>query len=128
MSAVLVSPWGGVAEALAAADDALRPAERFVQAHLAALRVAALALAGRPRRRGTLRTSGGSLRSIWAVLPEVAPELGEWAAFFGALQLKRQAIQAGAIGVVTEREADDLVRDARAFRDAVVALGQRGSP
>ena len=52
------------------------------------------------------------------MLPEVAPELGEWAAFFGALQLKRQAVQAGASALVTEREADDLVRDAQAFAAA----------
>lgn len=113
----------GVDEALAAAEEAPRPAEKFVAAHLAALRVAAVALAGRPRRRGALRRDGAP-RSIWRVLPEVAPELGEWAAYFGALQLKKQAVQAGAVALVTAREADDLVRDARAFRDLVVGSGR----
>lgn len=112
-----------VDEALAQAERAPRPADRFVAAHLAALRVAAVVLAGRPRRRHSLRDAVGSPRSIWQVLPEVAPELQEWAAFFGALQLKRQAVQAGAVALVSEREADDLVRDARAFRDLVIRDG-----
>ena len=117
--AVLAGEWAGVDEALAAAEQAGTPAERFIAAHLAALRVAAVALASRPRSRRGLRTPAGGLRSIWQVLPEVAPELAEWAAFFETLQLKRQAVQAGASALVTEREADDLIRDARAFRALV---------
>lgn len=109
--------------ALLAAEAARRPSERFVQAHLAALRVAALVLASRRRGRGRLRASDGSRRSIWDVLPEVAPELGEWSAFFGALQLKRQIVQAGAVALVTEREADDLLRDVRTFRGAALGGG-----
>lgn len=110
--------------ALAAAEDAERPAQRYLLAHLAALRVAAEAMAGRPRRRGALHSLDGTHRNVWAVLPEVAPELGEWAEYFGALQLKRQAVAAGAVALVGEREADDLVRDVRAFR-AAVDLGRR---
>lgn len=106
--------------ALAAAEDAERPAERFVAAHSVALQVAATVLARR-------RTRLNGRRSVWLVLPRVAPELGEWAGFFGALQLKRQAVEAGAIGIVTSREADDLVRDARAFaRAAHVEVGAHG--
>ena len=42
-----------------------------------------------------------------------------------ALELKRRTVEAGAVALVSEREADDLVRDARAFRDAVdLALRQ----
>nr|NLI51409.1 chromosome segregation protein SMC [Propionibacterium sp.] len=110
--------------ALAAAEDAEQPAQRYLLAHLAALRIAAEALAGRPRRRGALHSIDGTHRNVWAVLPEVAPELGEWAEYFAALQLKRQAVAAGAVGLVGEREADDLIRDVRAFR-AAVALGRR---
>lgn len=105
-----------IESALADADRADRPVDRFVAAHLAALRVAAAVLAARrPRVRGR--------RSVWDVLAETAPELGEWAAYFGALQLKRQLVAAGAIALVSEREADDLLRDARAFR-AAAELGR----
>lgn len=122
MTVLTLDALDGIDDALTAAEQAARPAEKFVAAHLAALRVAAIALAGRPRRRGSLRQDGAP-RSIWRVLPEVAPELGEWATYFGALQLKKQAVQAGAVALVTEREADDLVRGARAFRDLVVGSG-----
>ena len=103
-----------VAAALAAAEDAVRPAERCLAAHRAALRVAAGVLA---RRRPRLRER----RPLWAVVAQVAPELGEWAEYFAMLQLKVEAVQAGAVGLVTAREADDLVRDAQAFAVAAHA-------
>jgi hypothetical protein len=49
------------------------------------------------------------------LIGQVAPELGEWAAFFAAGAAKRAAAEAGLSSAVTEREADDLVRDAGAF-------------
>ncbi|HHX85940.1 MAG TPA: hypothetical protein GX694_11570 [Actinomycetales bacterium] len=103
-----------VAAAIAAAEGAVRPAERYLAAHRAALRVAAGVLA---RRRPRLRER----RSIWVVVAQVAPELGEWAEYFAMLQLKVEAVQAGAVGLVTTREADDLVRDAQAFAVAAHA-------
>lgn len=103
-----------VAAALVAAEDAVRPADRYLAAHRAALRVAADVLA---RRRPRLRER----RNIWAVVAQVAPELGEWAGYFAMLQLKVEAVQAGATGLVTAREADDLVRDAQAFAAAAHA-------
>lgn len=109
---------------LEAAELAQQPAERYLLAHEAALRVAAGAMAERPRRRGQLHTPSGGRRNGWAVLAELAPELGEWAEYFASLQLKRRAVAAGAVALVTEREADDLVRDVRAFR-AAVDLGRR---
>ncbi len=58
------------------------------------------------------------------LLGEVAPELGEWASFFAAGAAKRAAAEAGSIRAVTEREADDLVRDADRFLAVVEhALG-----
>ena len=51
--------------------------ERYVEAHLAALRAAAALLAARSRP-----TRRSRLRSVWEVLPAVAPELTEWAVFF----------------------------------------------
>ncbi len=85
------------------------PAERFAAAHLAALRGAAAVLAARSRA-----TSRAQLRSVWSVLPEVAGEFAEWAAFFAAGSGKRASAQLGH-AVVSAREADDLVRDAEAF-------------
>ena len=49
------------------------------------------------------------------LLAEVAPELSEWASFFAAGAPKRAAAEAGSTRAVTEREADDLVRDADRF-------------
>jgi hypothetical protein len=44
---------------------------------------------------------------------EVAPEVAEWTAFFAAAEAKRDAAHSGATTLVSAREADDLVRDAR---------------
>ena len=108
-----------IAAALAVAEDAVRPAERYLAAHRAALRVAADVLA---RRRPRLRERVG----IWTVLARVAPELGEWAEYFAMVQLKVRAVDAGAVGIVGTREADDLVRDAHAFARAA-SLGESGA-
>ena len=61
----------------------------------------------------------GRPRSAWALLGEVAPELTEWAQFFALGARKRAAAEAGLSGAVTEREADDLLRDAQAFLSVV---------
>ena len=100
--------------ALVGAELSDTPAERYLQAQLAALRVAAAILAARARA-----ASGGRLRNVWQVVGEVAPEFAEWAGFFAATQGKREAVAAGVTAIVTAREADDLVRDAQAFHDAV---------
>jgi hypothetical protein len=94
-------------------------AERYVAAHLSALRAAAavLAVRGRP-------TSRGGPRSVWEVLPRVSPELDEWAAFFAATASRRAAVEAGRGDAIGSREADDLLRDAEAFHHVVeAALG-----
>jgi hypothetical protein len=91
---------------------------RYARAHLAALRAAAAVLAARARPRG----SRARLRSAWVLLAEVAPEMAEWAQFFAAGAGKRAAAEAGLRGVVTEREADDLVRDAEAFLARVARM------
>ncbi|HBX80283.1 MAG TPA: hypothetical protein DEG88_04315 [Propionibacteriaceae bacterium] len=100
--------------ALVAAELAERPHERFLAAHVAALRMAACVLAVRAHGVRTSR-----LGSVWELLAAVAPEFSEWAAFFAASQLKRQAVAAGATALVGAREADDLLRDAAAFHDDV---------
>lgn len=109
--------------ALVDAELSGQPAERYLAAHLAALRVAAIVLALRARPgRGSSRP-----RNAWLLLAEVAPELAEWAAFFAATQGKREAVRAGATAIVTAREADDLLRDAQTFLGLVErALAQAG--
>ena len=105
---------------LTQAEVALMPAQRFVIAHTAALQVAAWVLV---RRRA--RVVGRP--PVWGVLARVAPELAEWAEFFDALHLKRRAVEAGAVGLVTSREADDLIREVRSFAQAAgVKVGAHG--
>ena len=101
--------------ALIEAELSPQPSDRFLAAHLAALRVAAivLALRARPGRIGSRP------RQAWSVLAEVAPEFAEWAAFFAATERKREAVRAGETTLVNAREADDLVRDAQTFLDVV---------
>jgi hypothetical protein len=89
---------------------------RYATAHLAALRAAAAMLAARARplppgaRRPRSRPT-----SVWVLLVQVAPELGEWSTFFAAAAIKRAAAEAGLPRAVTTREADDLLRDAERF-------------
>jgi len=85
-------------------------AERYVAAHLAALRAAAavLAVRGRPNRHS--RPS-----NVWEVLARVAPDLEEWAAFFAATASRRAAVETGHGEIVDSRQADDLLRDAASF-------------
>lgn len=102
---------------LTEASIAATAGERYAAAHLAALRSAAAVLAdrGRPANRRS------RVLSVWVVLPQVAPELGEWATFFAAGARTRAAAEAG-IDVVSHRQADDLVRDADTFLARVCEL------
>lgn len=97
---------------LARAATAVRPGERYVAAHLAALRAAAAVLAVRAR---PVPPRGRRPASAWALLSQVAPELAEWSAYFAAGARKRAAAEAGLPRAVSVREADDLLRDAEAF-------------
>ncbi|MHB1164652.1 MAG: SAV_6107 family HEPN domain-containing protein [Candidatus Nanopelagicales bacterium] len=109
---------------LTEASIATTPAERYAAAHLAALRAAAAVLAA--RSRPTPRRA--RVRSVWTLLPQVAPELAEWSGFFAAGAGKRAAAEAG-LACVSLREADDLVREADAFVARVAqALGLAHQP
>jgi hypothetical protein len=101
----------GLAEAARCPD----PGWRYATAHLAALRGAAAVLATRTRPEQGRRRP----RSAWVLIAQVAPELAEWATFFAAGAAKRAAAEAGLSHAVTEREADDLVRDAGTFLTVV---------
>jgi hypothetical protein len=112
---------GEARSSLAEAHVCADPADRFVAAHLAALRTAAAVLADRarpadPARRGRRPTSA------WALLSRTAPELAEWSSYFAAGAGKRAAAQAGLRGAVTCRDADDLCRAASEF----IAVAEAG--
>ncbi len=99
---------------------------RYACAHVAALRAAAALLAARARPTPSRRRPQ---KNAWVLLAEVAPELGEWAAFFAAGAGKRAAAEAGSTRAVTAREADDLVRDADRFLAVVEStLGLMAHP
>ena len=112
--------------------------ERYVEAHLGALRAAAALLAarslpgsvgappapGRTIRAAVLRSGAGSSRSrprsVWELLPRVAPELTEWSAFFAASARRRAAVERGS--QIVARESDDLLRQAEIFLEIVQDL------
>jgi hypothetical protein len=101
------------AESLREAITSTIAPERYAHAHVSALRATAALLAARaqpvpPSRRARQRNA-------WVLLAEVAPELAEWAGFFAAGAAKRAAAESGSRRAVSEREADDLVRDADQF-------------
>lgn len=59
-------------------------------------------------------------RSVWEILPRVAPELVEWSAFFAASARRRAAIERGL--PIGARESDDLLRQAEVFLEIVQDL------
>jgi hypothetical protein len=107
---------GSSARGLLEAYATPEASRRYATAHLAALRAAAAVLAARAH---PVRQS--RIRSVWALLPTVVPALEEWAAFFAAGAAKRAAAEAG-LPVVSQREADDLLRDAETFLSQVAAV------
>jgi hypothetical protein len=109
------------AESLSEAISATEVPTRYACAHVAALRAAAAFLAARAQPAPARRRPQ---KNAWVLLTEVAPELAEWARFFAAGAGKRAAAEAGSTRAVSEREADDLVRDADRFLAVVEqALG-----
>jgi len=107
-----------LARAAASLQEALTATEvplRYAQAHVAALRATAALLAARATPLADRSRRRPAQKNAWVLLAEVAPELAEWATFFSAGAAKRAAAEAGSTRAVTEREADDLVRDADRF-------------
>ncbi|MFO7252075.1 MAG: SAV_6107 family HEPN domain-containing protein [Actinomycetes bacterium] len=111
---------------LVESTTARTPAERYVAAHLAALRAAAAVLAARPKPIDGRRRR---LRSAWELLPEVEPRLTDWAAYFALSARKRAAAEAGLVRVVSARDAEELVAEAARFVVTVERLlGLPGQP
>lgn len=102
------------AESLASAHWARTVHGRSAGTRLAVLRAAAAVLAVRGRRRPL--TSGPV--DVWSLLPQVAPELTEWADFFAVV------LPAGGHpgGAATVREVDDLLRQGEEFVQLVAGI------
>jgi hypothetical protein len=107
---------------LLAAQFSAEAWERFTHAHLAAVRAAAAVVAdrGRPTRRGTPRT-------VWAMLAEVAPELGRWAVLFADAARLRTALEAGRFEAVTPARAEQALCDAEDLVDLARTAIARGA-
>jgi hypothetical protein len=99
---------------LVAAQFSAEAWERFVHAHLAALRAGAavLAVRGRPGGRRPPRT-------VWDMLTAVAPELADWASYFAAGAALRSAIEAGRVEFVSDARAEEVLCAAEDFLDEV---------
>ncbi|MBC7549305.1 MAG: colicin transporter [Cellulomonas sp.] len=102
---------------LLAAQFSSEAGERFVHAHLAALRAAAavLAVRGRPTGRRAVRT-------VWEMLAGVAPEVEGWSAYFAAGAAGRRAVEAGRADAVDAARAEAVLCAAEDFLDEVRAL------
>jgi hypothetical protein len=113
LSAATHSYLERAAESLREAITSTSVPERYAHAHVSALRATAALLAA--RAQPVMPSRRRPQKNAWVLLAEVAPELSEWASFFAAGATKRAAAESGSRRAVTEREADDLVRDADRF-------------
>lgn len=117
----------GAGESLAAAHMAHSVPDRNTGTRLAVLRAAAavLCVRGRPTlpeaRPRSLAGSGPV--DVWRLLPQVAPELTEWADFFETVLPEGGTHPGhGAAGPMTVREVDDLLRQGEDFVRIVAGL------
>lgn len=107
-------------QCLAEAYAAELAAARFVASQDAAMRAAAALVAGRRERS---RRGRGFYQDLWPLVATHAPELGEWADYFALAAVRREEVESGTVRVPV-READDLLRAAETFVEAVtVTLG-----
>lgn len=106
---------------LAESERLDEPGERYATAHLAALRTASAVLAVRGRPEPTPR-GRQRIRSVWEVLPEIAPELSEWGALFAAGAERRARAEAGIPGAASPEEAAELAGEAGVFLRLVERL------
>lgn len=105
-------------ESLAAAHMADSVPDRSTGTRLAVLRAAAAVLCVRGRTAG-----GAGPVDVWRLLPQVAPELTEWADFFETVLPEGGTHPGhGAAGPMTVREVDDLLRQGEDFVRIVAGL------
>lgn len=112
---LLTQAWQAIAEAQAAEQ----PQRRFERATVAAVRSASAVLAGCPTQ-----VRGARAQSVWTLLVRCAPEMREWADFFAATTRSCVLLRSSGVvhGGITQRLADDLLRDADRFTHEVRGL------
>ncbi|WP_432502068.1 SAV_6107 family HEPN domain-containing protein [Kineococcus arenarius] len=103
---------------LRAAAGTSDPAQRYVHAHLSALRAGAALVAVHGRPTAPRRSQP---RSVWEMLPRLDPDLEQWARRFAATAPLRARVEAGRTGVVDAAAADSLLSDAVDFHRVVEA-------
>lgn len=101
------------------------PGERYVYAHLAALRAAAALVAVRSRQERLPRPD--RLRSVWELLARTAPEFASQASVLAVAAHKREAAEAGLPHAVTSQEADVLLGEAKVLLQAAQAAAGESS-
>lgn len=89
--------------------------DRYLRAHQAVALAADAAVLARTGRR-----LPEDLADPWGLVARSVPGLAEWATYFSATQRRRQAVRSGRLAI-SEREADDMVRDADQFCDLALA-------
>jgi hypothetical protein len=104
-------------EALTAARSETTPQFRYRNAYLAAARAAAAVFA----ERGNGPADGAILVDIWTHLPQLAPELADWARTYDLRSEARATADAG-IRQVRGEEADGEIDDAAHFLTTVSLL------
>ncbi len=115
--------------------------ERYLQAHLAALRAAAALVGSRaardprdphdPHDPHSPHDGSGvpTRRGLWTALAVAFPELGEWASYFAATGRRSRRVVRGEPIPISPRDADDLVRAAQTFLALVTGrLGAARDP
>ncbi|QUH01261.1 hypothetical protein HUO13_10980 [Saccharopolyspora erythraea] len=95
------------------AERTAKPAERYIAAHIAALRAATAVVVARSWQRERSRPT-----SVWRLLTDAAPELRDWAGFYAARSDRRAAAEAGIPGITAD-DADELLRRSEEFLDIV---------
>ena len=115
VAGLLESAARDLSDASAAPD----PGNRYIHAHLAALRAAAALVAVRSGQERLPRPD--RLRSVWELLADTAPEFAGQASVFAAGAHKREAAGAGLPRAVTCQEADIILGEARVLVEAAQA-------
>lgn len=102
---------------LAAARSEPDPAQRFVRAHLAALRAGAAVLAGRANAMPR-----GRPRAVWELVRREFPELGAWTAYFASGAALRAAVESGREPEISTVQADHVLTMAELFIEVIEGL------
>ncbi len=106
---------------LVAATFSAEAGERFVHAHLAALRAGAAVVEARAAAPGARTARRSRPRPVWELVAALEPRLTDWTAVFAAAAPLRAAVETGR-GEVDEERADAALAAAEAFQDEVREL------